>query len=83
MKTQDLFNVANDQGKEVIAIKPYSTHPGDTHLYVVLCKVESMDPYVTWTCNTNSSDFFDGHYHRQLGEALEDFKHRGGPRLLS
>lgn len=42
-------------GATVLAVKPYSYHPADSHLYIVLATWDRE--LVTWIANTSHDDF--------------------------
>lgn len=62
-----------------IAQRPYSSHPDDAHLSVVLHK-NFKGEYVTHVHNSQIDGFVHGHYFGKdveaLKEAMEDFKNR-------
>jgi hypothetical protein len=71
-------------GFQVVAIRPYSSHPSDQYLFVMLCEREVdkvkepyVDPYVTWTYNAQSRGYGNGHYFQKSDAALSDFLRRG------
>lgn len=69
----------------VVAYKPYSGHPDDSHLSVVICHNEdnTLHPYVAWIVNTDSSgtdSAFSGTYCNTLHDALVAFNRKGGGR---
>lgn len=64
--------------KDVRLRKPYSDHPGDAHLEVVLAKVEfGAHPWVTWMFNKEDGGYFWGHYFETQEEAVKDYNERG------
>jgi len=62
-----------------IAIRPYSNHPNDSHLQVVLHK-NFKGEYVTHVQNTQAGGFVHGHYFGKdvnaFDKAMTDFKNR-------
>lgn len=45
--------------------------------HVVLCHLPaSVQKYVTWNCNEDMKEFYDGHYYYELKDALKDFETR-------
>lgn len=62
-----------------IATRPYSNHPDDSHLTVVLHK-NFKGEYVTHVHNSHTDGFVHGHYFGKDTAALEkatlDFKNR-------
>ena len=63
-------------GWTIIASKPYSTHPDDGHLSVVLCRSQHRDEWVTWLGNAQNGGCHHGHYFRDTDEALTDYTRR-------
>lgn len=65
---------------QILLIRPYSVHPDDWYLSIVLAQLPDNDitPYVTWGCNVSFGDtrFFEGHYYKDKWEAFEDWKKR-------
>lgn len=58
------------------AEKPYSTHPDDGHLRIVLA-TSNKGEYVTWAFNKQDGGFFWGHYFGDdYDAALADFNKR-------
>ena len=67
---------------EILASKLYSTHPDDSHLYVVVrCIPSSLpghkDEYVTHIYNAYDKGYHFGHYFTNLKDAMADFAKRG------
>lgn len=63
--------------RTIIERKPFSTHPDDWYLEVVLAKIEwGHTEYVTWEYNKRTSYYSNGHYFETIGEAAEDFERR-------
>lgn len=60
----------------IIATKPYSSHPDDSHLTVVLHK-NFKGEYVTHVHNSEDGGFYWGHYFSDLESAMKDFHKRG------
>lgn len=62
-----------------IATRPYSNHPDDSHLSVVLHK-NFKGEYVTHVLNSQTGGFVHGHYFGKdvdsLDKAMADFKSR-------
>lgn len=64
--------------KQILEKKPYSNHPDDKHLSVVLCKWEqSALPYVVWVHNSQDGGYHNGDYCATLKEAVDAFEKRG------
>lgn len=65
--------------RNILGRKPYSSHPDDDYLQVVLAKVETphRQEFVTWVFNTQNNGYGHGHYFENLKEALADFNSRG------
>ena len=63
--------------REILLEKPYSNHPGDKHLSIVLAKWNGE--YVTWGHNKDDGGYFWGHYfdETEYEKAIVDFKKRG------
>jgi len=63
--------------KYILLEKPYSNHPGDSHLTMVLARWHNK--FVTWGYNMQDQGFFWGHYFQEseLEKALDDFNKRG------
>lgn len=61
-------------GYEIIAQRPRSEHPDDTHLLVVMGK-RGKD-YVVWTYNHKVGGYSSGSYCPALGPALRAFNER-------
>lgn len=63
--------------QEIIISKPYSDHPDDWYLAVVLCKTTNqLTPFVTWIYNNREHGFYEGHYFETKEDAMMDFKLR-------
>jgi len=69
--------------KKIIGRKPYSSHPDDHYLEVVIAKVQKTEythEFVTWVYNKHSNGYAHGHYFgNDFKAALEDFNQRGNP----
>lgn len=63
-------------GWTVVASKPYSTHPDDGYLSVILCKSEHREEWVTWLGNSSCGGCGNGHYFRDAEAALTDYVRR-------
>ena len=71
-------------GYEIIAQQPYSDHPDDKHLFIVLGRRPlGTKEYVTWMYNAKDGSFnwgkyFNGHFRDKSAYelALESFKDR-------
>ena len=64
--------------REILKRKPYSDHPDDHYLEIVLAKIDwGLHPFVTWGLNHESGGYFLGHYFETLEEAEEDFEKSG------
>jgi|WetSurMetagenome_2_1015567.scaffolds.fasta_scaffold45084_5 hypothetical protein len=65
-----------DQIKVLLA-RPYTVHPDDWHLSVVLCEVVfGVHPYATFMHNAQANAMFSGNYFKTKDEAFEDWKKR-------
>lgn len=67
--------------KHVLLARPYSMHPDDWYLSIVMAALpdNNLHPYATWLHNAtgNSPDYFcQGHYFKEKEEAFEDWKTR-------
>lgn len=60
----------------LLGVKPYTNHPEDTFLVVVLYRNE-RGQFVTHTFNGEIPSLNLGHYHDNLTDALRDFNERG------
>ena len=56
--------------------KPYSDHPDDSYLFVVLRR-NFKGEYVTHLFNNQSGGYSNGHYFEEAEEALADYRKRG------
>ena len=64
-----------EKGRYVIAEMPYSAHPDDTYLTLVLCVYKGQ--FVTWVYNRSDAGFYYGRYFdTAYARALEDFIER-------
>ena len=61
---------------KVLMRAPYSGHPDDWFLNIVLCELDDGEQYVTWDENVLTGGFAHGHYFQTLEEAIEDFPKR-------
>jgi hypothetical protein len=63
---------------EILKRKPYSNHPDDHYLEIVLAKVElTYHPFVVWLYNKNDSGYNNGSYFETFEEAEKDFGKKG------
>ncbi len=62
--------------QDIIASKPYSSHPDDSYLTVVLHR-NFKGEYVTHIHNSYDNGFHSGHYFDNLKDAMADFHKRG------
>lgn len=60
---------------KILARKPYSSHPDDHYLEIVMAEWENQ--YVTWIDNKHFNGYVCGHYFNTHAEALADFNKRG------
>ena len=60
----------------IIASKPYSTHPDDSYLSIVV-RENHKGEYVTHMYNSIDKGYHLGHYFETLEDAMTDFKKRG------
>lgn len=70
-------------GREMIAHKPYSAHPGDAHLQIVLYRITKGSgkvEYVTWVNNIQDgpNGLYAGDYFDTFEAGLKSFNIRGG-----
>jgi hypothetical protein len=78
-KIKDYFGANN---KIILLTRPYSMHPDDWYLSVVMAYLPENDlhPYVTWMHNSsfpeNPDYYFSGNYFQTKEEAFEDWKKR-------
>ena len=69
-------NTFMGNGALVIKSKPFSDHPGDWYLGVVLAKFGGQ--FVTWIYNSDGCGACEGHYFEDdLERATADFNGRG------
>lgn len=66
----------------IIEYKPYSHHPDEQDIFVVLAKTTDghAEPYVTWLgrrTNNEWTAFISGRYFRKLSDAAKDYEARG------
>ena len=70
----------NSNKRVILLVRPYSMHPDDHYLSIVMTQILNNDvtPYVTWGCNVSFGDvrYFEGHYFKTKEEAFEDWKTR-------
>lgn len=59
-----------------IASKPYSSHPDDYYLSIVLHK-NFKGEFVTHMANSEDGGFYHGRYFDNLEDAMKDFETRG------
>lgn len=66
-----------EKDRKILLERPYSDHPDDIHLLVVLALYKNKE-YVTWTHNKGRNTFDTGHYFGNNQEAaVEDYLRRG------
>ena len=80
-KTHNFSIVYGDEERIVLLSRPYSVHPNDWYLSVVMCflPTNTLTPYVTWLHNATGNHggyFFGGHYFQTKEDAFEDWKKR-------
>ncbi len=63
------------QVKRVLMRMPYSGHPDDWHINVVLCETHRGE-FVTWVENLETGGVFEGNYFDNLVDAIDDFPKR-------
>jgi hypothetical protein len=66
--------------KQIIYRKPFSTHPNDWYLSVVMAYLphNEITPYVTWLSNSSFKEYeCEGHYFKNRKDAEKDFLERG------
>lgn len=74
--------IKKQEFRQILLARPYSMHPDDWYLSVVMAALpnNSLHPYVTWMHNSsfvnNSDYFFHGNYFKTKEEAFEDWKKR-------
>lgn len=62
--------------ENIIAKKPYSNHPDDSHLSIVLYR-NYKGELVTHMYNSQDGGYYHGHYHgNDMEKAMEDFRTR-------
>lgn len=71
-------NIAAEVGRPAWEIlrKPYSKHPADNYLEIVLAAWGTCE-WVTWLYNKSMGGYNEGHYFTDYQEALEDYYKRG------
>ena len=65
-----------DTSRRILKRKPWSGHPDDGHLQIVLAEVGGLHPYVTWGYNHYDKGYFGGRYFKTYREARDDFERR-------
>ena len=66
----------------ILLARPYSMHPDDWYISVVMAYLPDNDlhPYVTWMHNSSFPEkpdyFFSGNYFKEKVDAFEDWKKR-------
>jgi hypothetical protein len=79
---KDVAEAEEDYSDEriVLLARPYSMHPDDHYLSIVMAQLpnNTVTPYVTWGCNVSFGEirYFEGHYFKTKEEAFEDWKTR-------
>lgn len=73
----------DEKGFSLLAVKPDSLHPEDSHLAIVLVDRKRFafqefptDRYVTWLFNS-AWLFTNGSYYSNLNQAIKSFNRRG------
>ena len=62
---------------KVLAVKPCSSNPEDSHLLRVMhTHTSKLTPWVVHTLDVSTGGFSDGDYCRNLNLALQVFNHR-------
>jgi hypothetical protein len=61
----------------IIRKKPYSTNPEDTHLNIIMAKVEGYLQWATYLFNQEDAACYCGDYFATENEAEKDFNKRG------
>ena len=75
---QKAIQLAIENNMEVLAIKPHTMHPDDYYLvYVLVDRKVNGSRYATWSYNSTTNDFNNGHYFENSKDALKDFHKRG------
>lgn len=72
---------AADREGVLRAFRPYSSHPGDWYLTVVLVERNAhayVAPFAVWTHNAQAGGLYEGIYCKTLDEALVAFATRKG-----
>ena len=73
--------LAREHDVELVAVRPWSSHPDDWYLYRVICRKQKPvllgHDYIVWTANVSGyPNFFKGHYDLDLEAALDLFDKR-------
>jgi hypothetical protein len=73
--------ILEQEYKQILLARPYSMHPDDWYLSIVMAALphNNLHPYVTWKHNSTgkTADYFcEGHYFTDKREAFEDWKTR-------
>jgi hypothetical protein len=83
MKTEKIVTVeevkqavAEVPGFQYIADRPFSKHPDDWYLRMVLAYKESRKEYVTWLYNASLGGLHEGRYTQDQRVAMDDFHSR-------
>lgn len=66
-------------GTLLIGIKPYSNHPDDSHLWIVMCKRPEGErqEFIVWNLNTKDPGYYNGEYYELYEDALAKFNSWG------
>lgn len=75
------FDCTKQQRTCIIARRPASSHPEDSHMEVVLGRSPGPKPWVTWLFNSTRGEggsYMRGHYfaENELDRAVADYKTR-------
>lgn len=77
MPEWDEKQITSGDGIKVLLARPYTVHPDDWYLSVVLCEVVyGVHPYATFMHNAQTNSLFSGSYHKEKSDAFEDWKKR-------
>lgn len=72
----EMVGVVAEHQRKLVAAKPYTTHPEDTHLWVVVTQ-DARGEFAVHNLNTSDRGLSSGNYYRQLGDAMGRFQQRG------
>lgn len=78
-----LIETLNKHDATLISSKQVSSHPNDSHLFVVLAFWDRKEgrEYIVWNYNSYDLGLSAGHYCTALDPALEKFNKRGETKV--